>query len=263
MPARIEHLLSWAWRKMEPDIQEGAISTHQTQEGSNFYTYTQGEDHEKVVFLLAGWRTPMQQFLPIASRLAGKGFYTVTHAYDNDVISSDAKRTVKNLESVQDHILGEIDTLKGAGHTSFSIFGSSLGGLVGAMAANKSEDIQKIILNTAGADIAESVWSWEPHEHGGLKQGLMDRGMTLENLRETWKPVSTINNIDNFDGKQTLIYLAKRDKAIPREQGRRLLERLDEQGNEYTLIENKLLGHFSAAVYNLVRSKRYVEFLKG
>ncbi|OGC61217.1 hypothetical protein A2890_03040 [candidate division WWE3 bacterium RIFCSPLOWO2_01_FULL_53_14] len=228
-----------------------------------FEINVRGQENKRVVFLLAGWGIPIWIHWPPAKFLSDHGFCCITYAYDYDVCSADPKETVPFLTSVRDDILHRIRQLKREGHRDFSVFGSSLGSVVALMVANSSPDVSRIVLNTAGADPAEILWTSRWHKLSKLKERLEKEGMTLGRLRELWAPVDPINNIDHLDGKHLLVCLSKPDHVISYSLGEELVRELKRIGSDCRVTVNEHLGHVETAAYNLLKIDSYLPFLKG
>ncbi|MEK7571180.1 MAG: prolyl oligopeptidase family serine peptidase [Patescibacteria group bacterium] len=219
-----------------------------------------GRKHKKVVFLIGGWTYTPAMLWITAKILESNGYYCITYTYHNEVFSPNTTKTVKELLAIKKAILQQISILKAQGLDSFSVFGTSLGTIPAILVANESSDITKVILNTSGADTAESVWSWDA-VIPGFKENLKQQNFTKEQLVAAWKSISPQYNMDNLQGKSILIYLAKKDELIPYEQGERLLQLLQERKYPYEVVVNGWLNHGFTGILNLLNAKRYLHFL--
>ena len=121
------------------------------------------------------------------------------------------------------------------------------------MIVANTKHVKKIILNLTAANLAETVWSWD----------FIDKQkITLDSLDKSWKKLSPINNLDNVSDKQFLIYLAKNDGVIPYSQGLQLVNEFKNKKIKYDLIINKKRNHVVSGFLNLLKYKRYIDFLK-
>lgn len=227
----------------------------------NFHFAEYGKRNQPVVLLLGGW-TYQPWLLGMFGRLlALNGFYCIAYTYDDDVFSPDYKKTVTNLLGIKDAILEHVQALKAGGRDTFYVFGTSLGTILATLVANESPDVTKVVLNTTGADVARSVWTWDAIKPW-FKNELLKRGITEKDLVEHWKPISPVYNIKNLKNKPVLVYLAQKDRTIPFDQGRVLVSKLDVLGAPYEVVINRHLGHAAAGLFNLAKAGRYVSFLK-
>ena len=220
-----------------------------------------GRRNTKIIFLLEGWQTKLWMYWIFAKIFERNNYYCITYAYDKGVLSPDTFQTVQNITIIADDILNKIETLKKEGYRNFSIFGTSLGALIALFVADKSKDVSKIILNMTGADIAEAIWSWDsvnPH----FKKSLLEQSYTLEKLRNVWKPISPMHNIQHLKNKKILIFLSKNDELIPYHLGEKLLQEFERRKYDYKVIVNHHFKHFFTGVINLCNSKEYLGFLK-
>jgi hypothetical protein len=226
----------------------------------NFDYKIYGRHNKKVVFLLTGWKNSISQFRLFSYLLSSHGFCCVTYEYEKHVLSPDAKKTKKELLEIKKDILERINKFKREGASSFSIFGTSLGSVIALMVANNSSDVDKIILNLVGADLAEVVWSWNYAERG-FKEKLLKNLFTLLKLKVGWRAVSPINNSNNLKDKKILFYCSKKDELIPFIQAKKLAIEFKKRKYDYRLIINKRNKHFGAALINLLNYSRYIRFL--
>lgn len=227
-----------------------------------YYTREFGRKNQPVVLILAGWKTRLWMYWPVARILALRGYYPIVYAYDDEVFSPNPARTLKSITAIADVILLRISELKNQGHKDFSIFSFSLGTLIGLMVANNSPDVSKVILNLVGTGPAETVWSWDKL-YPDFEQKLHNQHLTLDNLSKIWAPIAPVNNISRLRGKKLLIYLTKRDKVIPYDHGLELVGQIKTAGYDYRLITNHHLVHAHAGVYNFANMRTYLDFLRS
>lgn len=221
-----------------------------------------GEDNKKVIFLLSGWGNSIKLYWLFSKILKLYGYHVITYIYDKEILSSNIDNTVKNFLVVRDTVLQKIDELKKKKYTSFYLFGTSLGTALSLMVANESSDISKIILNMTGADLVETVWGWGDKLNPELHKGFQKQKITLSELRNHWKQLNPINNIENLRDRKLLVYLAEHDDVIPYQQGLQLLTEFKKRKYSYSLRVSKKLRHVSAAAINLLHWKIYIDFLK-
>lgn len=228
---------------------------------SKYQIKREGIGNRKVVFLMTGWHIRLWMYSLFSRILVKNNFYCITYAYDSDVFSPDIEKTNTQLKIIRDAVLDDIKRLKKEGYSDFSIFGTSLGSMISLMIADKSPEINRIILNTTGIDVVDNVWAWDK-VNPVFKNALIAGGITIEKLRKQWREITPANNIDNLRGKKILVYLAENDEIIPYKLGMRLINEFDKKNYDYKLIKNKKLNHFFTGLYNLSNPKVYLDFLK-
>lgn len=221
-----------------------------------------GKKYQRTVLLLAGWKTKAWMYHPVATLLASYGFRTLTYTYDDIVLSPDTSGTVKHLTGICDDILEKIRNLKKEGIRDINIFGTSLGTVIGLMAANRSPDVKRIILNSTGADFAATVWGWDSCKPK-FKQALVEQKLTLQKLQNIWKCISPIKNIHSLTGKRILLYLSPGDEVIPYRFGDQLARALHTKRYDVTIVKTLPLRHWQACTYNLINARTYLRFLRS
>ncbi|MBI3290312.1 alpha/beta hydrolase [Candidatus Microgenomates bacterium] len=227
-----------------------------------FRSASVGKRNKRVVFLLTGWHNKIWEYWITAKTLQLNGFNCVTYEYDGDTLSPNTKQTVEKVTAIEEDILEKIKKLKERGHSEFAIFGTSLGSLIALMVGNRSPDVSKIILNTTGSDLAQTVWSWDK-VNKGFKEKLIDEDLTLDRLEKIWRKITPINNVDNLKNKKLLIYLSEKDEIIPFVLGRELVEDLKKKNYDTTVIVNPYLDHFLTGAIDLFKANTYLKFLKS
>ena len=227
-----------------------------------FQTLEMGKHNKKVLFLLSGAYMNIRFFWVFTKIFELSGYYCVTYAYNKDVLSPDIGRTNISIQAISKDILARINRLKGSGYKSFSIFGTSLGSVMALIVADESPDISKIILNTVGVDMAETIWTWDS-VFPGFKKNILKQGIILPELKVMWQNITPINHINNLANKEILIYLSEKDEVIPINLGLQLIKAFDANNYKYTLIINKHLYHSFTCIYNLFNIKTYLKFLNA
>lgn len=220
------------------------------------------KNKSKVCIFLNGWEGKNWQIIPVAFLFKYIGYCSVIYSYDNNVLSPDISETVNNIIQVKKDVINQIRSLEYQGTNEFVIFGTSLGSLIGVLVANESKAVSKLILNSVGADFAETVWTWDAVLNGFKKQLLKRHFVTLKKLKQEWMPISPIYNINNLKDRKLLIYLSKRDEIIPYEQGLSFSEALRKRGCNIILRTNINFNHLISCFFNLYNIFDYKNFLK-
>lgn len=227
------------------------------------YSYkTLGKNNKKVIFFLIGWKGKIGQHFPIALFLMLKGYRVIIYEYSNEILSPDVEQTVKNCNKVRDDVLRQIKELETEGVKSFCLFGNSMGTILSLMIANSSpKSISKIILNLVGADLAETVWTWDKVKRlEWFKRDLLKQKIDLEQLKKAWKTLSPINNIQNLHNIPLLIYVSQKDELIPFQQSQKITEELSKVTEAQVIFNNN--NHMGGLILNLLRAGTYLKFLK-
>lgn len=227
-----------------------------------FKTKEFGKNNKKVVFIIAGWYMKLWSIWPVAKILEKNGYYCICYTYEYSVFSTNIPKTIHNIHLIKNDILKTINQLKKKGYTNFSIASVSLGGVINMLVANESKDVKKIIFNTGGADIALNVWT-SSTTRGKFKEEIISQGYTLESLREAWQSINPLDNMENLNDRKFLVYLSKKDKAIPFSNGMKVVYELQKKKCNYRLIVNTNFGHLLTGIYNSLNAKVYLEFLNS
>lgn len=225
-----------------------------------FYKRRYGIRNKKVVILLSGWQSTQAQYWFVSKLLERNGFYCLTYTYDKEFLDLNPELTVKNVSLVVVDILEEISLFKGQGVADIAIFGTSLGSVPAIIAANKTENVNKLILNTSGFDMAKTIWGWD-HVLRGFKEKMVISGITLEKLTQKWKNINPKNNLVGLRDKKILLLSSRNDKIIPFEQADKLRRAILEINESILFKSSGRFGHLSYGIINLLRAPGYLASL--
>ncbi|OGK11310.1 hypothetical protein A2954_01985 [Candidatus Roizmanbacteria bacterium RIFCSPLOWO2_01_FULL_37_12] len=220
-----------------------------------------GIENKKVIFILNGWKGKNWQLMPIANILKFIGYCCIVYSYDKNILKPDIKETRTNILKVKKDVVEEIKSLGKQGKKEFVILGISLGSVIGVLVANETI-LTKLILNSVGADFAETVWTWEVVNDGFKKLLLEKQFVTLKQLKIEWMSISPVHHINNLKKTRLLIYLSKKDEIIPYEQGLDLVNKLKKKDCSLSLRTNFNFNHLISCAFNFYNVFDYAGFLK-
>ena len=135
----------------------------------------------------------------------------------NRMISPDPKETVAGMKQAVLDIRRGVAWLAAREEVDaeqLGIFGISLGGITGALAATVEPRISKACLMLAGGDVAQVAWT--SPEMGKLRGKWVENGGTKESFFELLKAVDPVTYSARMKGRQVLMLNASRDEVIPK-----------------------------------------------
>jgi len=94
------------------------------------------------------------------------------------------------------------------------IFGISLGGITGTLAASSEPRIKNVCVLLAGGDLGRIAW--EAREFRRERQKLIEAGHTLADFRTAVEPIEILNHAPNCRGRRILMLNAESDEVIPK-----------------------------------------------
>jgi dienelactone hydrolase len=94
------------------------------------------------------------------------------------------------------------------------IFGISLGGITGSLAASCEPRIKNICVLLAGGDLGRIAW--EANEFRRERQKLVDAGATLADFQKAVEQIEPLNYAPNCRGRRILMLNADKDEVIPK-----------------------------------------------
>ncbi len=223
-----------------------------------FHKKYQGHSKTKAVILLSGWRTNQAQYWLFSRLIANQGYRCLTYTYDAAILQPNVKTTAANISLVVADIVQEIAAFKKQGATEIILFGTSLGSLLAILSANQSDDVDKLILNTSGLDMAKTVWSWDDI-FSGFKDTLVNQGITLEQLCLDWQSINPRDNLDRIANKEIVLLASRKDKIIPFTQADELRVALQKNNPRLIFQTTDHFGHLLFGAINLCQAPRYLK----
>jgi dienelactone hydrolase len=94
------------------------------------------------------------------------------------------------------------------------IFGISLGGITGSLAASSEPRLKNICVLLAGGDLGRIAW--EAKEFRRERQKLVDAGATLADFQKAVTEIEPLNFAANCRGRRILMLNADKDEVIPK-----------------------------------------------
>lgn len=217
---------------------------------------------DKAVILLSGWRATQAQYWLFSTLIALQGYHCLTYTYDKEILNPNPQRTVKNVTNVVADIVTEVTRLHKHGVHDITLFGTSLGSVLAILAAKQAPQVDTIILNTSGYDIAKIIWSWDsfvPH----FKKQIVDQGINLKQLSQAWTRINPKNNLIGLTTKKVLLLSSQVDTVIPFEQAEKLFRALTKVNRSTRFVVTSTFGHLSFGAINLLRAAQYVRSIQG
>lgn len=215
---------------------------------------------QKVVFFYVGWRGTLRHYRFPIQRLVAAGFRVLAYEYDTEAMSPDIELTKAYVNRICQDSLEQIAACQRRGLKPFATFGTSYGTLIAPRVAKDSPAIKKVILNTTGTWLGDTVWTWD-HAVPGFKEAIVAQGISQPELHDAWREISIMYEVEKLRGKEVLLFASQRDELIPYSQTLELAKILRAQGSLKTFYSSTYLTHAGVIIKNLLLWRRYVRFL--
>lgn len=228
------------------------------------HVHEDGPKDGQTILFCSGWRVNQLMMAPISRLYARKGYHVITATYPFDILVPNMHDTKRNLNKVTELLHAEIakqitmDTVP-------VIFGTSLGGYLATMVANKEPQIKKVILNGVGSEVAETVWGWDKTRppFNKFKKVLVEVHETLDKLRDDIYGISPEHNLDSFTGKDVLQFTIEHDEVIPYKFQSALSPLLEKHAQSLTVVKNSTGGHIRGCFTNMLNIKAVSKFVNN
>jgi dienelactone hydrolase len=159
------------------------------------------------------------------------------------IVSSNVARTVQVCRQAVMDARRAVAWLADQGFERIGILGTSLGSCLAMLTAAHEPRIRAQALNHVSPWFADVVWRGLSTRH--VRQGL-DGHITLEQLRELWRPISPFSYLDRVTAPALLVY-ARYDLTFPVDLSLSLIDAFKERGlpHEVAVLP---CGHYSTGM---------------
>jgi dienelactone hydrolase len=157
------------------------------------------------------------------------------------IVSANVVRTVQVCRQAVLDARRAIGWLAREGYGPIGILGTSLGSCLSLLTTAHEPLIQAQALNHISPYFADVVWRGLSTRH--VRDGL-ENHITLDLLRDLWKPISPKWYLDRLHGRRTLLVYAKYDLTFPVDLSEDLVRYFREHGVPFELSVLRC-GHYS------------------
>jgi dienelactone hydrolase len=160
------------------------------------------------------------------------------------IVSSNVVRTVQVCRQAVLDVRRALWWLRDQGFDRLGLLGTSLGSCLAMITASHEPLVRAQALNHVSPFFADVVWRGLSTSH--VRQAL-DGRVTLETLRELWRPISPWSYLERHRERKTLLVYAKYDLTFPLDLSRTLIDEFRRRGipAEVAMLP---CGHYSTGV---------------
>jgi dienelactone hydrolase len=128
------------------------------------------------------------------------------------IVSSNVARTVQVCRQAVLDVRRALWWLRDRGYGRLGLLGTSLGSCLAMLTTSHEPLVRAQALNHVSPFFADVVWRGVSTSH--VRAGL-DGHITLDALRDLWRPISPWSYLDRTHGRKTLLVYAKYDLTFP------------------------------------------------
>lgn len=148
------------------------------------------------------------------------------------IVSANIGRTIHaNRQAVLD-TKRVVTWLWNQGYRRIGIMGTSLGSCLSMITMAHDERIRAGAFNHVSTYFADPIWRGLSTRH--VRAGL-EQGVTLDQLRELWMPISPWPFIDRMHGRKSLLVYARYDLTFPTDLSKDFIKEFNRRGIGHTL----------------------------
>ena len=157
------------------------------------------------------------------------------------IVSSNVARTVQVCRQAVLDVRRAVWWLRDQGYERIGLLGTSLGSCLAMLAASHEPLVRAQALNHVSPFFADVVWRGVSTAH--VRAGL-DGHITLDLLRELWRPISPWSYLDRHHDRKTLLVYAKYDLTFPLDLSQTLIDEFRRR-NIPTEVAMLPCGHYT------------------
>lgn len=128
------------------------------------------------------------------------------------IVSSNIARTVQVCRQAVLDVRRAVWWLRDQGYERIGLLGTSLGSCLAMLTASHEPLVRAQALNHVSPFFADVVWRGVSTAH---VRAALDGHVTLDTLRELWRPISPWSYLDRHHHRKTLLVYAKYDLTFP------------------------------------------------
>ena len=157
------------------------------------------------------------------------------------IVSSNVVRTLQVCRQAVRDVRLALWWLRDQGYDRLGLLGTSLGSCLSLLTTCHEPLVKAQALNHVSPFFSDVVWRGLSTEH--VREGL-ESHLTVDQLRELWRPISPWSFLDRLHDRQTLLVYAKYDLTFPVDLSVKLVEEL--RRRQYPVKVSVLpCGHYS------------------
>lgn len=176
------------------------------------------------------------------------------------IVSSNVVRTVQVCRQAVLDVRRALWWLRDQGFDRLGLLGTSLGSCLAMLTASHEPLVRAQALNHVSPFFADVVWRGLSTEH--VRSGF-DGHVTLDELRDLWRPISPWSYLERARGKQTLLVYARYDLTFPVDLSRQLIDEFARLG-VHTNVVALPCGHYTTgeAPFKFLDAYHLIKFLR-
>jgi hypothetical protein len=160
------------------------------------------------------------------------------------IVSANIARTVQVCRQAVLDTRRAVDWLALQGFERIGILGTSLGSCLAMLTTAHEPRIRAQALNHVSPWFADVVWRGLSTRH---VRASLEGNVTLDELRELWRPINPWSYLDRVGGSRTLLVYARYDLTFPADLSRTLVDEFSRRKlpHEVTVLP---CGHYSTGI---------------
>lgn len=199
------------------------------------------EHIDDTVLIFLGWKAKINTFGRLYSNFNDQ--HKIIYRLPDILISSDLYEIFEASNFIKNKVNKDLEN-----YNIKTVYGISLGVVPALYTANHSNSIDKVILALPADDISEIIWKSLITRH--IKRKAERKGLTKEDYDITLNRYDPINNLDNLQGKEIKVFIAKGDKITPYENAMNLINEMKKLDLDVQVKEVPILGHLLGGIYS-------------
>ncbi len=230
--------------------------------------------HRRAVVVLPQWNSDSQGHVGLCRLLAraGVGALRISLPYHDErmpleltradyIVSANVARTLQICRQAVLDVRRALWWLRDQGFDRLGLLGTSLGSCLAMLTACHEPLVGSQALNHVSPFFADVVWRGLSTEH--VRTG-MDGHISLEQLRNLWRPISPWSYLDRARGKRTLLVYARYDLTFPVDLSRKLVDEFARR-NIRVDVATLPCGHYSTgeAPFRYLDAYYLIRFLRS
>lgn len=196
----------------------------------------------KLMVLLPPWHVAPLLWNRLQKQLLKQGYSLLTYQVSENILNADGKHVARSFKIVKDAAIKDIARLHRTGQfKKVDVAGLSLGTVSALYIAVSGVEINRLILVSPSADLAEGIYCGKRTRK--IKHKLKDVNKSLDEYRQEMHEL-TMRKDYTMHVKSVEMLISDADHVIPYELGLELAESLKNKGIKTQIIRRPYRGHY-------------------
>jgi len=182
----------------------------------------------------------------LSRRIIRRNNAVIEYRWTDSTLSADAEYTLKAYKFIAGQIVKEFSEItRQHEYGRVNLIGMSLGNVILSLVASQLNNFDRVTMICTASSLAKSLWYGNKTRE--IYYEMIERKVTLFDLKKVWRDIEPINHIGVFRNKNVRVVVSKTDTSIPARFQVEYVEQAKKQ-IKHLKVKTTRLGHYGAII---------------